>query len=190
MIHIQGPVKGHLAVSGGVDSMAVLHLLTRGKNRLDGVVHVHHGSAYADEAEALVSATCADLGVSLDVYRIPPDNEKGWSDARRKIFNEYPRVMTAHHLDDVIEWYVYTLLRYGKGRVTPFQTGNVVHPFRLNGKQSLRDYASFHGVRFCEDPTNAEGHNARSKIRAVQPTLEELAPNLRRGLRERVRTFI
>jgi tRNA(Ile)-lysidine synthase TilS/MesJ len=163
--------------------MAILHLLTRGKNRLDGVVHVHHGSAYADKAEAVVSATCADLGIGLDVYRIKPNNEQGWSDERRKIFNGYQRVITAHHLDDVIEWYVYTLLRYGTGRITPFQTGNVVHPFRLNDKQSLREYAYFHGVRFCEDPTNSDGSNARSKIRSIQTTLEELAPNLRRKIK-------
>ena len=187
MIHIQGPVQGHLAVSGGIDSMAVLHLLTRGKNRLDGVIHVHHGSEYADRAEVLVTATCAELGVGLDVYRIQPNTEQGWSEERREIFNRYARVMTAHHLDDVLEWYVYTMLRYGTGRITPFQTGNVVHPFRMSSKADLVDYASRHDVRFCEDPTNSDGSNARSKIRAIQPVLEEIAPNLRGKIKKYLR---
>lgn len=160
--------------------MVALHFLTRGKTRISGVVHVNHGTPYAAQAESLVAATCERIGIPLDVHRIGLSTEQGWSDERRRIFNGYEaRVMTAHHLDDVVEWYVYTSLRYGMGRVTPFQTGNVVHPFRLNSKATLRAYAWDHNVDFCEDPTNEDGcSNARAKIRSIRSVLDSLAPNL------------
>lgn len=182
-IKLQGPAQGWLAVSGGVDSMAALSFLLRGKRRIDGVVHVNHGTAYGQEAERLVRAECARLDVPCDVHRLPVGTEAEWSAGRREIFSAYPRVMTAHHFDDVYEWYVYTLLRYGVGRITPFQTKTVVHPFRLTEKAALVAYAVKNRVAYLDDPTNTDGSNVRSKLRGIRSTLDEIAPNMRGDLK-------
>lgn len=159
--------------------MAALGFLTRGKCRIDGVVHVNHGTAYGQAAERLVRAECERLGVPCDVHSLPVGTEVEWSAGRREVFSKYPRVLTAHHFDDVLEWYVYTLLRYGIGRITPFSTGTVYHPFRLTTKAAFVAYAAKNRVAYLDDPTNTDGSNTRSKIRGIRPALDEIAPNLR-----------
>ena len=58
MIHITGkiPERVAIAVSGGIDSMAVLDFLRRSRDVV--VLHYNHGTPYAPEAEALVRAYC------------------------------------------------------------------------------------------------------------------------------------
>ena len=184
MIRIVGPARGHLAVSGGVDSMVALHFLTRGKTRVDGVIHVNHGTAYGAKAEEFVRQHCASIGVPCAVHNLPIGTEAQWSAGRRAVFSKYKRVMTAHHFDDIVEWYLYTKLRYGLGRITPYKTNTVVHPFALNSKSTLLAYAKYHDVLYCEDPTNFGNSNARAILRGIMPHLEALAPNIRGEVRK------
>ena len=68
------PQKGHLvvAVSGGVDSMVLLHVLHRLNYQLH-VVHVnyHQRDTSSDLDQALVEKTCETLGLSYKTYNYP-----------------------------------------------------------------------------------------------------------------------
>ena len=126
------PGRGALVmVSGGQDSLALLHLLATGRLGNAGrrgvrALHVNHHlrGADSDADEALVRAHCAALGVELTVVDAPVDKRAGNLQARaREARREAAltsaatwgsrRVALAHTLDDQVETMLYRLGRYG-----------------------------------------------------------------------------
>ena len=69
MIHITGkiPKQVAIAVSGGIDSMAVLDFLRRSRDVV--VLHYNHGTPYAPKAEALVRAYCMQHKLTVVIGR-------------------------------------------------------------------------------------------------------------------------
>ena len=126
MIHITGkiPKRVAIAVSGGIDSMAVLDFLRRKHDIL--VLHYNHGTPYAPKAEALVREYCErhslDLMVGTCQKEMPAgvSHEAWWRDQRYEFFKwatDLP-IITAHHLDDQVETYLFTALN-GKPFLIP-----------------------------------------------------------------------
>ena len=177
--------KPWLAVSGGVDSMAALSFLTKGKSRIRGVIHIYHGTAYSKKAYGLVIKYCLDQGLVFEFHKVEGSSEEEWRLARQKIFHQYPLVYTAHHLGDVVEWWLMTSFR-GNPKVMPWKTGNVVHPFLKTSKEEFYDWCKTYKVPFLEDPTNHDGSNDRSKVRAMVPQILDLYPGLYTSIRKKL----
>ena len=186
MIRLVGslPEKLYVAVSGGADSMAVLDFLTRTKRDIR-VVHVNHGTEHAKEARDLVEKHCRDKGYNLKTFELERERDPGesmeeyWRNERYRIFSSLNGpVITCHHLDDVIEWYLFSAI-HGEAKIIPYERGNVIRPFLLTPRKILRRWCERKNVPFVEDPGNKDERYMRSIIRhEILPQALRVNPGL------------
>lgn len=193
---VPGDTPVALAVSGGGDSMALLHLALRW-SRLGGpalhVLTVDHGlrSDSADEARA-VATFCAAQGVPHETlhWATGPGETGNLSDAARTArytlmaracaAHGIPTLLTGHTLDDQAET---VLLRLGRGSgvdglaamrpVTALWGLRVVRPLLGIRRAALRRMLTAEGIAWSEDPTNQDRRYTRI---AAREALETLAP--------------
>lgn len=166
-----------LAVSGGVDSMALLDSL-RAQSGVELIVaHFDHGIR-ADSAEdrKLVQRIAAthNLPFIYDEARLGAQASEAAARAARYDFLERVRtkhgaqaIITAHHQDDVLETMLLNLLR-GTGRkgLASLASGEkVVRPLLGVPKSELREYAAAHNLAWREDSTNADPRYRRNFVR-------------------------
>jgi len=186
-----------VAVSGGVDSMVLLHLLHTWRQRLQvelAAVHLHHHlrGAEADADAALVEHYCTKLNIPFhlleaDVSAIA--REEGWSleeaghRVRDKLFTDlaeregYHLVATGHHRDDQAETVLERLIQ-GTGlrglAGIRLRRGRWVRPLLFAHRSEIEQYARFHAIPFREDASNQELRFRRNKIRHhLLPLLRE-----------------
>lgn len=186
MIRLVGslPERLYVAVSGGADSMAVLDFLTRTKRDIR-VVHVNHGTEHAKEASAMLEEYCWNKGYNLKTFKLERERdpkesmEEYWRNERYRIFSELNGpVITCHHLDDVIEWYLFSAI-HGEAKIIPYERGNVIRPFLLTPRQILRRWCERKNVPFVEDPGNRDERYMRSIIRhEILPQALRVNPGL------------
>jgi len=171
-----------VAVSGGPDSMAMLHYFHR--KHVTAVIHINHGTPKAPEYEKIVTEYANSLGiVAVNVYNYDgPPGEKNWRDFRVSVFNSFPgKIATAHTLDDAVEWWLLTSLR-GNPKVMPVETENRFKPFIMARKSDLLEYCARHNVPYIVDPTNMGDYNDRAKLRAIMPKLLGIYPGIHRTM--------
>ena len=192
------------AVSGGPDSMALLHVLARLASKLGIDVHacgVDHGlrPAAADEL-VLAQRFAADLGVPFTAVKIDlapgPNLMARARDARyaalRRVLAECqlplekpPRsatIATGHHADDRAETVLIRLLRgtgpAGLGVLTaraPMLTRPLVYARRAD----IMAHIERHRIPYAEDPSNVDARFLRTRVRReVLPLLTELSPRI------------
>ncbi len=179
-----------VAVSGGVDSMALLHCLVR----LDipvAVYHMEHGIR-GDESKGdmdFVQAECKRLGVECVVKRIDvPALADEWGvsveTAARKARYEFldsasQRLMaTAHHMDDLAETVIMNLTRgsglKGLGGI-PERRGKYIRPMLGISRSEIEEYAKASDIQYVEDSTNEDISYTRNYIRKkILPGLCEI----------------
>ena len=193
-----------VAVSGGVDSMVLLHALhgLAKKNRWKiAVAHFNHrlrGPASAAD-EKLVRRTAARLGLKYvaggaDVKAAAANAKISLEMAARKLRHEFlaqaardlkiSTVALAHHADDQVELFFLRLLRGAGGEgaagmkwrsLSPAAKAvTLVRPLLDFSKAELTAFARATKMRFREDATNAGGDFLRNRIR------NQLLPLLRR----------
>ncbi|MBS1198944.1 MAG: PP-loop [Proteobacteria bacterium] len=187
----RGKIEGSLCVglSGGRDSVVLLHALTR--LALPGslaALHVHHGlSPHADAWAAHCRQLCAALGVELSVARVEVKCNSGLGleaaarQERYRVFAESDAdvLLLAHHQGDQAETVLFNLLR-GCG-----VTGAAAMPAeRSLGKlrlwrplldvapTELDAYARYYALSWVEDESNADTSLTRNFLRhAVLPQI-------------------
>lgn len=197
---LQLPLPLAVAYSGGADSTV---LLLAAAERWPGqvqAIHVHHGlQDAADAFEQHCRATCAALGVPLQVRRVQAGNAPGESPedaARLARYAALARaardaglqaVLLGQHADDQVETLLLALSRGaglpGLAAMPPvFQRDGVafVRPLLALGAGAIRDWVAQQGVPVVEDPTNADTGFTRNRIRhLLLPALEEAFPQYR-----------
>lgn len=186
-----------LAVSGGVDSVCLLHYFYFNQKALDikllHVCHVNHGvrGSDSDADSNLVVKLCLSYGLPLDIKNLDPaafnKKESFESEARNlryEILSKIQKeqnldyILTAHHADDQAET-LYMRLRRGtslKGLqgVLAEREDQVVRPFLNASKETLLQYAKKHHLEWREDLSNQNINFARNKVRnVILPYLEE-----------------
>ncbi len=74
--------------------------------------------------------------------------------------------MTGHHLDDVVEWWVYSCF-HGEGQLIPYENEKygIIRPFLTTTKSDLSEWNEGHNVPFVEDPSNQSNDHMRNFIR-------------------------
>jgi len=174
-----------VAVSGGVDSMALLDMLAKqttvapsadGKLRLV-VAHYDHGIR-PDSAEdrLLVQMTAQRYGLPFVYEEGKLGVGAGEAEARRAryAFLEKVRraaaaraIITAHHEDDMIETAILNILRGTgrKGLTSLADRRYVLRPLLQRTKQQLAAYARENSLQWREDSTNIDERYARNYIR-------------------------
>ena len=185
------------ALSGGADSVALLHCLLALREDLQITVsaaHYNHclrGEA-SDLDEAFVRRLCASLHVPLavergDVAACAAEHGRSMEEAARHLRYDFllrqPGVIAvAHHADDQVETVLLNLLRgtglKGLCAMSPRQE-RVVRPLLNVTRQEIRDYLTAHNLTWREDATNAEDDALRNRLRHhVLPLLQAENPNL------------
>lgn len=189
-----------VALSGGADSTALLLACV---DRWPGqvrAIHVHHGlQAAADDFERHCIALCAKLAVPLAVQRVDARPAAGESpeDAARKVRYRalsvaahslgVQHVAIAQHADDQVET---ILLALSRGAGLPGlaampacwqRNGLTWHrPLLAVPGSAVRDWLRVRGQDWIEDPTNADPHYTRNRIRAqLLPVLQAVFPQFR-----------
>ncbi|HGF8171843.1 TPA: tRNA lysidine(34) synthetase TilS [Enterococcus faecium] len=183
------------AVSGGVDSMVLLHLLLQVQRQIGfslGIVHINHQlrEESAEEA-AYLRSYCEEKNLPLYVS-IWEDPAKSAieTEARNFRYQEFTRVMeegqydtlmTAHHGDDQIETVLMKIVRGGQlntfsgiKEVQPFATGRLIRPLLSFSKEDLYTYAAESQLVYFEDQTNQLLDIQRNRLRhLVVPQLKQ-----------------
>jgi len=184
------------AVSGGLDSMCLVHYLLARGTRV-AAAHLNHGlrGAAADEDEAFVRAWCAARGVPCvteraDVAALARVRGESVEEAGRRARYDFltrtadalgaARIATAHHANDNAETLLFRLARgtglRGLGGIAP-RRNRVVRPFLALPREALEAYAKENGVPFREDASNADPAYARNLLRAAAlPQLARVNP--------------
>ena len=158
-----------VACSGGVDSMAVLDFLSRNHNV--SVVYFNHLTAHGISSEDWITRYCSSKSVDLVVGKISrlrlshESQEEYWRNCRYEFFKTVPgTVVTAHHLDDAVETYLFNCL-HGKNHTIPLRHHNVVRPFLTTPKREFENWCERKGVPWIEDASNHDIKHMRNLIR-------------------------
>ncbi len=166
-----------LAVSGGVDSMVLLHALADVRGVQLTVAHYDHGIR-ADSAEdrVLVQETAQKLGLPFvyDMGQLGSNASEAAARKARYAFLERIRtvtqsqaIITAHHQDDMLETAILNMLR-GTGRkgLSALRSRtHVVRPMLHLNKDEIIAYAKKHNIRWREDSTNEDERYLRNYVR-------------------------
>ena len=184
-----------VAVSGGADSMSLLHFLYNHQKDLDiqlGIAHVNHKQRQESEHEE------AYLRHWAEEHKVPfhysafsgKFSENAARTFRYEFFKrvmkdyDYSALVTAHHADDQAETIFMRLLRGSRLRhltgisaVRPFGTGQIIRPFLHLTKAQLPE--TFH----FEDKSNTSLAYLRNRIRlSYLPTLSQENPKFKEHL--------
>ena len=194
------PKAYRLALSGGLDSVVLLHALHDIAGELEApleVVHVNHGlHGDALEWENFCEELCASLDVPLTSLQLQLGPVSGFSlealarEARYSIMAEEmaegEMLLTAHHGDDQVETFLLQLFRGAgvKGLASmpvlrEWNAGWLVRPLLAFSRAELEDWARARRLSWREDPSNRETDIRRNYLRhEVIPQLKEQWPGL------------
>jgi tRNA(Ile)-lysidine synthase len=200
-----------VGVSGGRDSVALLHALVHAGYRQLVVGHLDHGLRPESQADAQFVAELAESyqlpfeTYRVDVHEIAGDQKLSLEAAAREARYEFfalvaqaywaPRILLAHHADDQVETLLFNLCR-GSGRagLAAMQRLSVreVRGARLDlhrpllgiWRSDIDTYVKMHRLKFVEDSSNQDRQFARNRVRHdLLPSLETtFGRNVRRSL--------
>lgn len=191
-----------IALSGGLDSVVLLHLLCRAREIHDlelNAIHIHHGlSPNADSWQAFCAQLCAAWNVPFQVQKVQlnPQGQGVEAAARTARYQAFAQlgaqtVALAHHNNDQIETLLLAILRGGGLRalaaMSEMQTldthsGSLKlwRPLLHYSRQDLADYAAKHQLNWIEDESNQDTRYLRNFVRQEWlPQLEARLPNAR-----------
>lgn len=189
-----------VGVSGGRDSMALMHALLKQRPDLQIIAaHVNHGlRADSDEDADFVEGMMQRWEVPCEMFKPrPPEdgNTEEWGREKRyeffeKLLKKHKAdfVLTAHHQDDDFESMMLHFLRGTrvKGLCGMKQTrGNLFRPMLYTSRMEVNAYVDAEQIPYRNDPTNEDDRFARNFLRhKIIPVLTHVYP----GLAERWQT--
>ncbi|MGC4010706.1 MAG: tRNA lysidine(34) synthetase TilS [Pseudomonas sp.] len=174
-----------VALSGGLDSTVLLHLLVQIASRKAlppiSAIHVHHGLQVAADAwPEHCQRFCDSLGVPMRVVRVQVDEgaslERAAREARYAAFTEAlgegECLLTGQHRDDQAETVLFRMFRgagvrglSGMAASRPLGAGQLLRPLLDFTRQALEAYARQHGLSWVEDPSNSSDDYDRNYLR-------------------------
>lgn len=186
-----------VAISGGADSVALLHVLVRsGYDCVAAHCNFHLRGSESDSDEAFVRKFCEALSVPLHVAQFDTKEfaqqkhvsiEMAARDLRYDWFFSLldelniPVVAVAHHADDAAETFFLNLTRgTGVRGLAGMKTlqGRVVRPLLSVSRHEIELYCKANGLVYVTDCTNNSDDYARNRIRHhVIPELKKLNPS-------------
>lgn len=187
-----------VGVSGGADSMCLLHFFNKISSNLGLNIicaHVHHGirGEEADRDESFVRDFCNKNRIVFRCahYNVPEivktTGESEELCGRRlrydffSSFGESIKIATAHNLNDSAETFLFNLARgtglKGLTGIPPVR-GNIIRPLIECSRQEIEEYLEDNGVDYITDSTNLSDDYSRNKIRHnILPVLAEINPS-------------
>ena len=200
MNNISMPPSGRIlcAVSGGADSMCLLHLLhSRGRDVV--AAHFEHGIRGEESLRdaAFVQSWCRERGIPCvtghgDVPAYAREKGLSLEEAARALRYRFLEetaaeqdcawIATAHTADDNVETVLLNLTR-GAGALglqgIPPCRGKIIRPLLGVSRREIEDYLEKNAVPHVEDSSNESDDYSRNRIRRrVTPVLREINPGL------------
>ncbi|TDL30407.1 tRNA lysidine(34) synthetase TilS [Jeotgalibacillus sp. S-D1] len=194
-----------VAVSGGPDSMALLHYLLHEKTlglRIEAA-HVDHMLRGKESAAdlAFVKRYCEMYKIPFHAASINVKDKMshegiGLQEAAREVRYTFflqtmqqtgaTKLVLGHHADDQIETVLFRLTRGStmKGRAgiqpkRPFGKGNIVRPLLCISRSEIEQYCEQHGIETRTDPSNSKDDYTRNRLRHhIIPLLKKENPSL------------
>ena len=191
-------------ISGGIDSVVLLHLLKRcGFRPVIAHCNFRLRGTESDGDEAFVTRTAESWNIPLhtirfDTLRYAKERNLSIQVAARKLrydwFEElsetcgYSKIAIAHNNDDTTETFFINLLRgTGLRGLTgiPLRNGRIVRPLLFASRKEIEAYARENGLHHREDSTNAQTKYLRNKIRHnIVPLFREISPRFDTTMQE------
>lgn len=184
-----------VAVSGGVDSMVLLHLLQQGGYKI-AVAHCNFKlrGKESDGDEAFVEEYCNEHNIPLHTIQFDTKKEAKQGESvqmaarrlRYEWFNQladvfkYNCIAIAHNANDVAETFFINLSRgtglTGLTGIKP-KVANVVRPLLFATRKQIKKYAKHNKLDWREDSSNKNDKYTRNLIRhKIVPAFEKLNP--------------
>jgi tRNA(Ile)-lysidine synthase len=198
--HVEQGQSIVVGLSGGVDSVCLLHALAagpfaNGKLARLSALHVHHAiSPNANGWEDFCRRLCERLGVQYAYQRVdvPRGTRDGLEGAARKVRHaafakaDADWILLAHHRNDQAETLLFNLLR-GTGTAGASamreRTGRILRPLLPVSREEIENYARQQGLEWVEDESNADIRHSRNFLRwRIFPELELRFPAATKNL--------
>ena len=192
-----------VGVSGGPDSICLLHVLNSLKKELDFeifVAHVNHMiRKEADEETKYVEDFCKKLGIEcfvkrIDVEELAKSKKKGTEETGREVRYSFfyevlekagaQKIATAHNLNDKVETVLLNIIR-GSGTsglkgIEAIRDGIFIRPLIGTPREDIEDYCTKNKLEPKIDKTNMENIYRRNKVRneLIPYIQKEFNPNI------------
>ncbi len=194
-----------VALSGGPDSVALLHFLDHLKSKYRirlTAAHLDHGiRSEASEERAFCKNLCQKMKIKLhskkmNIGRSAEKEKLTVEEAGRKARYEYfqylcerfgyTRIATGHHSDDSVETILFNIARgsglRGLSGIAP-RRGNIIRPLIEIGKEEILQWLDDQKIAYVLDNSNLSLEYARNRIRRkILPELEKLNPSARQNI--------
>lgn len=184
-----GEVIG-VGVSGGIDSMCLLHFLNANKEALDidvVAIHINHGIREESDYEArFVVQKCKEMGVrvykfTIDAPKIAKEKKLSIETAAREgrygVFEALvkkdivDKIALAHHQSDQAETILMHIFRgcgvSGARGMEPIRDKIYIRPMLPVSKENISDYANMNNIEYVEDSSNKDTSYTRNFLRNV-----------------------
>ena len=171
-----------MAVSGGIDSVVLLDILSRQKNYELIVAHFDHGIRDDSHLDAeFVEGLAKKYGLKFELKREelgPKASEELARNRRYDFLRELAgkhdaKIVTAHHIDDVIETVAINLLRGTGWRGLAVLDSDITRPLTNHTKSDLIKYAKENNLSWRDDPTNLGDKYLRNQVRKKLSKLDD-----------------
>ncbi len=194
-----------IALSGGPDSMALLHLLNSLKAKYDiklAAAHLDHTiRPTSAKDQKFCKEACRNLHIKfhskrLDIPALAGRNKLSVEEAGRKARYDYfdsltekyrcDKIATGHTLDDTVETVIFNMIR-GSGLSglagIPRKRGKIIRPLLDIEKAELLEWLKVQKIRFIQDKSNRSLDYSRNRIRLkVIPELEKINSGARQNI--------
>lgn len=188
------PKQVTVAFSGGVDSVAVVDFLSK-KHDVTCAFY-HHGTENSERALKFVSQFCTDRNLPMFLGVLNRDKPKDmsyeefWREERYQYLATLGPVITAHHLDDCVETYLWSAM-HGKPKLPNLVRGNVIRPFLTTPKIEFINWCQRKQLSWCEDLSNEDERYTRNYIRKnLVPHALHVNPGLHKVISKMIKSSI
>ena len=203
-----------IALSGGADSVCLLHALLTLKDELEITLfaaHVNHQlrGDEADRDEAFARSLCSQWDVPcfserFNVRGYAAEKKLSLEEAGREIRysffetllkdHEIDYITTAHHNDDNVETVVMRFLRgsglHGLSGIPLCNNRRVLRPLLYVSREQIMEYITQNQLPFVTDSTNTEKVYHRNRIRMeLIPHMEQFNPNFKKTLCKNIQLY-
>ena len=200
-VHIKYGDTLVVGVSGGPDSMALLHLLASIKKALDIEVicaHVNHNTGRPGQLEEqkFVEKYCKNNNIIFEGMIIEDYGDDNFhNEARSKRYNYFGKIvkeynakylLTAHHGDDLIETILMRIVRgstlrgySGFSKIVKFEDYTILRPLINVTKDEIFEYNKNNNIAFVQDASNQKDVYTRNRFRKyIVPEFKKEDPNV------------
>lgn len=189
-----------IGVSGGIDSVSLLHFFVNNIDVKIKVAHVNHNLRGEESLrdENFVREICKLWNIefvlgSFNVLEISKKSKKGIEECAREVrykffeeVSENAKIVTAHSLSDNLETIIFNFIR-GSGLTgltgIPPVRKNIIRPLIYTSREEIELYAKNNNLKYVIDSSNLSDLYSRNKIRHnIVPVLKEINKSFERNV--------